>query len=184
MEFHAFVCPPTDTVHTYVHVVSEDSDHSNLSNKILPTRVQHVSSSGSGSVFHFDKVTGYTGNDEEDDDEENKEISRKSYPKENNKEMENAARGSLDGLLAAVVSGTSVAVIIGGEADDFGIKQQLVKQVILTAAKELFAMRDEALESFPEDGPAFSMRLSCFAIDADVPMDSVGGGGGGSSFGS
>ena len=37
------------------------------------------------------------------------------------------------------------------------------------------------------DGPAFLMRWSCFAIDADVPMDSVGGsvgGGGGASFGS
>ena len=26
------------------------------------------------------------------------------------------------------------------------------------------------------DGPAFSMRLSCFAIDADVPMDTPNGG--------
>ena len=35
------------------------------------------------------------------------------------------------------------------------------------------------------DGPAFLMRVSCFAIDADVPMDSVGGGGGEeASFGS
>ena len=157
MEFHALVCPPSDNVHTFVHAVYEGP-----SKKPSSTKVQHVSSSGAGSLFCFDRVSGYSGEDDHDQDEYRE--------REGKKELENAARGALDGLLAAVISGSSVAVIIGGEADDIIVKQKLVRQVVLTAAKELFAMREEALESFPEDGPAFSLRLSCFAVDADVAM--------------
>jgi hypothetical protein len=160
MEFHALICPPADNVHTFVHAVSDSP------------RVQHVSSSGAGSVFTFDRVTGYNGDEDDDEEDDDKLKVNNNMNKDGNKEMENAARGALDGLLAAVVSGSSVAVIVGGEADDFGIKQKLVRQVVLTAAKELFAMREEALESFPEDGPAFSLRLSCFAVDADVAVGS------------
>lgn len=160
MEFHALICPPPDNVHTFVHAVSDSP------------KVQHVSSSGAGSVFTFDRVTGYNGDEDDDEEDDDKLDVNNNMNKDGDKEMENAARGALDGLLAAVVSGSSVAVIVGGEADDFGIKQKLVRQVVLTAAKELFAMRQEALESFPEDGPAFSLRLSCFAVDADVAVGS------------